>query len=387
MNFELPDDLKDMRRHVRAFARERIAAVAAELDAEPHFPRATLSEMGAMGLMGVTTPERYGGSGLDTLAYAVLLEEIAAADASHATLMAVTNGLPQKMLVAYGADAQKEAYLPRLASGEWFGAFCLSEPHSGSDAAALRTRAWREDGGYRLRGTKAWVTGGGEADLYLVLAVTEPDAGARGITAFLVPADAKGLSFGAPERKMGQHAAITTTVTFDDVQVPEDQRLGAEGEGFVLAMASLDGGRIGIAAQSVGIARAAFEAARDYADERQAFGRPVRAFQGVSFPLADMATRLEAARLLTWKAAWASDRGFRVTQEASMAKLYASEAAGFVTDAALQVLGGAGYTRDHPVERYLRDARVTRIYEGTSEIQRMVIARQIYRERERGAQP
>lgn len=387
MNFELPDDLKDMRRHVRAFARERIAAVAAELDAEPRFPRATLAEMGAMGLMGVTTPERHGGAGLDTLAYAVLLEEIAAADASHATLMAVTNGLPQKMLVAYGADAQKEAYLPRLASGEWYGAFCLSEPHAGSDAAALRTRARREEGGYRLRGTKAWVTGGGEADLYLVLAVTEPDAGARGITAFLVPAGADGLSFGAPERKMGQHAAITTTVTFDDVLVPDDHRLGAEGEGFVLAMASLDGGRIGIAAQSVGIARAAFEAARDYADDREAFGRPVRAFQGVSFPLADMATRLEAARLLTWKAAWASDRGFRVTQEASMAKLYASEAAGFVTDAALQVLGGAGYTRDHPVERYLRDARVTRIYEGTSEIQRMVIARQIYRDRERGAQP
>lgn len=387
MNFELPDDLKDMRRHVRAFARERIAPVAAELDAEPRFPRATLTEMGAMGLMGVTTPERYGGAGLDTLAYAVLLEEIAAADASHATLMAVTNGLPQKMLVAYGSDAQKEAYLPRLASGEWYGAFCLSEPHAGSDAAALRTRARREAGGYRLRGTKAWVTGGGEADVYLVLAVTEPDAGARGITAFLVPSDADGLSFGAPERKMGQHAAITTTVTFDDVLVPEDHRLGADGEGFVLAMASLDGGRIGIAAQSVGIARAAFEAARDYADEREAFGRPIRAFQGVSFPLAEMATRLEAARLLTWKAAWATDRGFRVTQEASMAKLFASEAAGFVTDAALQVLGGAGYTRDHPVERYLRDARVTRIYEGTSEIQRMVIARQIYRDRERGAQP
>ena len=387
MNFELPDDLKDMRRHVRAFARERIAPVAAELDAEPRFPRATLTEMGAMGLMGVTTPERYGGAGLDTLAYAVLLEEVAAADASHATLMAVTNGLPQKMLVAYGSDAQKEAYLPRLASGDWHGAFCLSEPHAGSDAAALRTRARREAGGYRLRGTKAWVTGGGEADVYLVLAVTEPDAGARGITAFLVPSDADGLSFGAPERKMGQHAAITTTVTFDDVLVPEDHRLGADGEGFVLAMASLDGGRIGIAAQSVGIARAAFEAARDYADEREAFGRPIRAFQGVSFPLAEMATRLEAARLLTWKAAWATDRGFRVTQETSMAKLFASEAAGFVTDAALQVLGGAGYTRDHPVERYLRDARVTRIYEGTSEIQRMVIARQIYRDRERGAQP
>ena len=387
MNFELPDELKDLRRHVRDFARERIAPVAAGLDAEPRFPRATLAEMGRLGLMGVSTPEAYGGSGLGTLAFTVAVEEISAADAAHGTLMAVTNGLPQKMLVAYGSEEQKRAYLPQLASGAWFGAFCLSETQAGSDAAAMRTRATAVPGGYRLHGTKAWVTGGGEADLYLVLAVGDPEAGARGISAFLVPRDTAGLSFGAPERKMGQHAAVTTTVTLDDVFVPEDHRLGDEGEGFVMAMASLDGGRIGIAAQSVCIGRAAFEAARDYADEREAFGRSIRAFQGVGFPLADMVTRLEAARLLTQKAAWAMDRGFRVTQEASMAKLFASETAGFVTDAALQVFGGAGYTRDHPVERYLRDARVTRIYEGTSEIQRMVITRQIYRDRERGGRP
>lgn len=387
MNFELSDDLKDLRRHVRAFARERIAPAAAALDAEPAFPRATLAEMGRLGLMGVSTPERYGGAGLGVLAFTVAVEEVSAADAAHGTLMAVTNGLPQKMLVAYGSEAQKDAYLPKLASGAWFGAFCLSEAQAGSDAAAIRTRASAVPGGYRLRGAKAWVTGGGEADLYLVLAVDDPEAGARGISAFLVPGDAAGLSFGAPERKMGQHAAVTTTMTLDDVFVPEDARLGGEGDGFVMAMASLDGGRIGIAAQAVGIARAAFEAARDYADEREAFGRSIRAFQGVGFALAEMATRLEAARLLTQKAAWAMDRGFRVTQEASMAKLYASETAGFVTDAALQVFGGAGYTRDHPVERYLRDARVTRIYEGTSEIQRMVIARQIYRDRERDGRP
>ncbi len=387
MNFELPDDLKDLRRHVRDFASERIAPVAAGLDAEPAFPRATLAEMGRMGLMGVSTPERYGGAGLGTLAFTVAIEEISAADASHGTLMAVTNGLPQKMLVAYGSEAQKKAYLPKLASGAWFGAFCLSEAQAGSDAAAIRTRASAASGGYRLHGAKAWVTGGGEADLYLVLAVSDPAAGARGISAFLVPGDAPGLSFGAPERKMGQHAAVTTTVTFDGVFVSEDDRLGGEGDGFVMAMASLDGGRIGIAAQSVGIARAAFEAARDYADEREAFGRSIRAFQGVGFSLAEMTTRVEAARLLTQKAAWAMDRGFRVTQEASMAKLFASETAGFVTDAALQVFGGAGYTRDHPVERYLRDARVTRIYEGTSEIQRMVIVRQIYRDRERSGRP
>ena len=385
MNFELPDDLKDLRRHVRAFAREVIAPVASELDANPRFPTETLARMAEMGLLGVTTPERYGGAGLGMLAYAVLLEEVSTADASHGTLMAVTNGLPQKMLIEHGSEAQKDAWLPPLASGTIFGAFCLSEGHAGSDAAALRTRAVRDDGGYRLRGSKAWVTGGGHAGLYLVVAVTDPDAGARGASAFLVPGDAEGLSFGAPERKMGQHAAITTTVVLDDVPVPESHRLGREGEGFVMAMASLDVGRVGIAAQALGIAQAAFDVARAYADEREAFGRRIRDFQGVAFPLADMATRIAAARLLVWNAAWAAERGFRVTKEASMAKLYASETAGYVTDAAIQVLGGAGYTRDHSVERYLRDARVTRIYEGTSEIQRIVIARQLYRDPDRGS--
>ncbi|MDZ7801633.1 MAG: acyl-CoA dehydrogenase family protein [Trueperaceae bacterium] len=383
MNFELPAELEVMRRHVRKFARERIAPVAAELDETHAFPRDTLREMGALGLLGVTTPERYGGAGLDELAYVVLLEEIAVADASHATLMAVTNGLPQKMLLSYGTDDQRDRYLPALARGSWLGAFCLSEADAGSDAAAIRTRAVRDGDGYRLRGSKAWVSGGGHADLYLVLAKTDPDAGARGMSCFLLPAGTEGVSFGAPERKMGQHAAVTCTMALDDVYVPDADRLGDEGDGFVLAMSSLDGGRIGIAAQSVGIARAAFEAARDHADVRHAFGRKIREYQGVSFPLADMATRIEAARLLTWRAAWLAGRGFRVTREASMAKLYASEAAAFVTDAAVQVLGGAGYTRDHPVERYLRDARVTRIYEGSSEIQRIVIARQVYRDLER----
>ena len=383
--FELPDDLEEMRRHVRAFARDRLGAVASELDARPRFPRETLREMGELGLLGVATPEAYGGTGLGTLALAVLLEEIAAVCASHATLMAVTAGLPQRMLVAYGSEEQKRALLPPLARGAWFGAFCLSESHAGSDASAIRTRARRTDEGWRLSGTKAWVTGGGEADLYLVLAVTDPDAGVRGVSAFLVGGDSPGLAFGAPERKLGQHAAVTTTVTFDDVLVPAARLLGREGQGFVMAMASLDGGRVGIAAQAVGIGRAAFDAARVYAHQREAFDRPIRTFQGVAFPLADMATRLDAARLLTWRAASALDRGERATREASMAKLFASEAAGFVTDAALQVLGGAGYTRDHPVERYLRDARVTRIYEGTSEIQRMVIARQIYRDMERAS--
>ncbi|MEX2542839.1 MAG: acyl-CoA dehydrogenase family protein [Trueperaceae bacterium] len=383
MDFALPDDLLLMQRHVREFAQSEIASVSAELDRQGSFPWPTLRKMGSLGLLGVTTPERYGGAGLDTLSYVVLLEEISAADASHGTIMAVTNGLPQVMLLAHGSDEQKERYLPKLAGGEWIGAFCLSEPHCGSDAAAMKTRADRRSGGYRLNGTKAWITGGGEAQLYLVMAKTDPRGGARGVSCFLVERGTRGMFFGRPEEKLGQHAAVTTTVTFDDCDIPEEALLGPEGQGFILAMTSLDGGRIGIAAQSVGIARAAFEAARDYAAERHAFGQPIREFQGVQFKLADMVTRLEAARLLTHRAAWLRDRGYRVTREASMAKLFASEAATATTDAAVQVFGGYGYSREYPVERYFRDARVTEIYEGTSEIQRVVIGRQLYREKGR----
>ena len=281
--------------------------------------------------------------------------------------------------VQYGSDRQRERYLPRLARGEWIGAFCLSEPHSGSDALAMKTRARKVDGGYLLSGTKAWITAGGEAQLYLVMAKTDPEAGARGVSSFLIEKGTAGMVFGKPEEKLGQHAALTTTASFDDCFVADEALLGPEGQGFVIAMAALDGGRIGIAAQAVGIARAAFEASRDYAAERQAFGRPIREFQAVGFKLADMATRLEAARLLSYRAAWLRDRGQRVTAEASMAKLFASEAAGAITDAAIQIHGGYGYSKDYPVERYFRDARVTEIYEGTSEIQRMVIGRQIYR--------
>jgi acyl-CoA dehydrogenase len=380
MDFALPDDLLALQRAVRDFAQREIAPVAAELDRDPRFPRATLRKMGEMGLLGILTPEAYGGLGLGYLAYAVLLEEIAAADAAHATIASVTNGMPQSLILAHGSEAQRDRWLPRLAAGEAIGAFCLSEPHAGSDAAALRTRARRVSGGYRLDGSKAWITSGGEADVYLVLAKTDPEAGARGITAFVLERGTPGLSFGAPERKLGQHAAITTSVRLDDAFVPEEQRLGEEGQGFVMAMSALDGGRVGIAAQALGIARAAFAAAARHAEEREAFGRPIREFQGVGFKLADMATRIDAARLLTQRAAWLLDRGTRATKEVSMAKLAASEAAVFVCDAAVQVFGGYGYSADYPVERYLRDARVTTLYEGTSEIQRVVIARQIHRE-------
>ena len=381
MDFALSDDLLMMRRAVRDFAQNEIAPAAPQLDKTPCFPWKTLRQMGELGLLGVTTPERYGGAGLDTLAYAVLLEEISAADAAHGTIMSVTNGLPQTMLLTYGTDAQREAYLPKLASGEWIGSFCLSEPHSGSDAVAMTTRAKKVEGGYSLTGTKAWITSGGEAHVYLVMAKTDPSAGARGVSCFVVEKGTPGMSFGKPEEKLGQHAAITTSVTFDECFVSDDALLGPEGQGFVIAMSSLDGGRIGIAAQAVGIARAAFEAARDYANERQAFGKPIREYQGISFKLADMATRLDAARLLTHRAAWLKDKGYRMTQEASMAKLFASEASSFITHQAVQIFGGYGYSKDYPVERFFRDARVTEIYEGTSEVQRMVIARQMYRDR------
>jgi acyl-CoA dehydrogenase len=378
VDFALPEELRSMQRAVRDFAQSEIAPVAEELDRNPRFPWETLRKMGELGLLSVMTPEDYGGAGLDMLSYVVLLEEISAADAAHGTIMSVTSGLPQLMLLSHGSEAQKKRYLPKLASGEWIGSFCLSEPHCGSDAVAMKTRAVRVEEGYRLNGTKAWITSGGEAQVYMVMAKTEPAAGARGVSAFIVEKGAEGMSFGRPERKMGQHAAITTTVTFDDLFVPEEARLGPEGRGFVIAMASLDSGRIGIAAQAVGIARAAFTAACRYAEEREAFGRPIRDFQSILFKLADMATRLDAARLLTHRAAWLKDQGRRATMEASMAKLYASEAASFITHAAVQVFGGYGYSADYPVERYFRDARVTEIYEGTSEIQRLVIGRQLY---------
>jgi len=383
VNFALPEDLIAMQRAVRDFARNEIAPLAAELDRAPRFPWETLRKMGELGLLGVLTDEAYGGAGLDHLAYVVLLEEIAAADAAHATIMSVTNGLPQRMLGDHGTEEQRRRYLPRLATGEWIGAFCLSEPQAGSDAAALTTRAVKADGGYVLNGTKAWITSGGEAQLYLVMAKTDPSAGPRGVSCFLVEKDTPGVHFGAPEEKLGQHAAITTTVTFEDCFVPEDARLGPEGQGFVIAMSGLDGGRIGIAALAVGVARAAFETARDYAAERTAFGKPIHEFQAIGFKLADMITQIDAARLLTHRAAWLKDRGFRTTREAAMAKLTASEMSARVTHDAVQVLGGYGYTKDYPVERYFRDARVTEIYEGTSEIQRMVIHRQIFRELER----
>lgn len=383
MNFALPPELLQLQQVVREYASAEIAPAAAGLDREPRFPREALDGLAQLGLMGVMTPEQYGGAGLGALAMVTAIEEIAAADASVSTILGVSNGFPQSSLLAFGTEEQRQEWLPRLASGEWIGAFCLSEPHCGSDAAAITTRAMRTEGGWVINGEKAWITSGRDADLYLVLARTDPEAGVRGISCFVVLAGTEGLIPGEAERKLGQLAAVTSSVTFQDCFVPDSHLVGEPGQGFVIAMSQLDAGRINIAAQAVGIARAAFEAAEDYSQQREAFGRPIGTFQGISFSLADMAVKLEAARLLTHKAAWLKDSGYRVTREASMAKLFASEAAGFITDAAVQIHGGYGYSKDYPVERYFRDARVTRIYEGTSEIQRIVISRQLKRERGR----
>lgn len=383
MNFELPPELRQLRRAVREYAQAELAPGAADRDASGLFPRAELGGLAALGLLGITTPAGHGGAGMDLLASVTALEEIAAADASIATLTAVTNGFPQGSLVHWGNDMQQNEWLPLLAEGSWIGAFCLSEPHCGSDAAAITTRARKVAGGWVLNGEKAWITSGRDADFYLVLASSDPELGARGISCFGVPAGTDGLVPGAAERKLGQAAAVTSNVRFEDCFVPDSHLVGAPGEGFLIAMLQLDAGRINIAAQAVGIARAAFEAATAYASEREAFGQPIREFQGTGFKLADMAVQLETARLLTQRAAWLASRGGRVTREAAMAKLHASEAAGFITDQAVQVFGGYGYSKDYPVERYWRDARVTRIYEGTSEIQRVVISRQLHRERGR----
>ncbi|HLR46609.1 MAG TPA: acyl-CoA dehydrogenase family protein [Deinococcales bacterium] len=383
MNFELPPELRQLRQAVREYARAELAPGAAERDAAGRFPRAELEGLAGLGLLGITTPTGHGGSGMGLLTSVTALEEIAAADASVATLTAVTNGFPQGSLVHWGSEWQRSDWLPRLASGDWIGAFCLSEPHCGSDAAAIRTRARKTRDGWVLNGEKAWITAGRDADFYLVLASTEPEAGARGISCFGVPAGTDGLMPGKAEQKLGQAAAVTSNVVFEDCFVPDSHLVGEPGEGFVIAMSQLDAGRINIAAQAVGIARAAFDAAVRWASEREAFGRQIREFQGTGFKLADMAVSLEAARLLTQRAAWLAEQGERVTREAAMAKLHASEAAGFITDAALQVFGGYGYSKEYPVERWWRDARVTRIYEGTSEIQRVVISRQLHRERGR----
>jgi len=362
---------------MRQFARERLAPHAAQWDREHQFPRAALAELGALGAMGMVVPEEWDGAGLDYLSLVVALEEIAAGDGATSTIVSVQNSLACGITLRFGNDGQKQRYLRPLARGEMLGCFCLTEPHVGSDASAIRTSARRDGDFWVLNGVKQFITTGKEADVALVLAVTDRSAGKKGISCFLVPTRTPGYVVTRLEDKMGQRASDTAQIVFEDCRVPADHLLGEEGEGYRIALSNLEAGRIGIAAQAVGMARAAFEAAHAYAHEREAFGKPIFEHQAVSFRLADMATRLEAARQLVWHAAALKDAGRPCLKEASMAKLFASEMAEGVCSDAIQIHGGYGYVSDFPVERIYRDVRVTQIYEGASDIQRLVIARQL----------
>ena len=370
----------EIQRMARDFARREIAPHAAAWDRDSYFEPSLVGKMGSLGFLGMLLPEAYDGLALDTLSYLLALEEIAAADASAAVLMSVHNSLPTQMLLRYGSDAQRERWLPPMARGERLGAFALSEPDAGSDAAALRTQAVRDGDHWILDGTKAWVTNGNTAGVILAMARTDaPDLrrGGRGISSFIITPDLPGFKVGKKESKLGLRASPTVQLTFDQMRVPADRLLGEEGQGFIYAMQSLENGRLGIAAQAVGIARRALELATQYASERHQFGTPIHDFQAIQFKLADMATRVTAARAVLHAAAAMKDRGASAGAYASMAKLLASETAMWVTTQAIQIYGGYGYTKDFDVERLFRDAKVTEIYEGTSEIQRIVISRSL----------
>jgi alkylation response protein AidB-like acyl-CoA dehydrogenase len=380
MNFAHSAQQQEIKERAAEFADREVAPYAAELDLGDRFPEETFEKLADMGFMGLCVPEEYGGAGADFLSYVLLLEEVSRADAGVGATLAVHTSAGTLPILIYGDEEQKARWVPDLASGEKIGCFALTEPTTGSDAAAIQTRAERVDGGYRISGHKQWVTNGRVAGTMVLFARVEGGA-KEGVTAFVVGMDAEGISFGKHARKMGVISATTDDVLFDDVFVPEGDRLGAEGKGLGVALGTLDAGRIGIAAQAVGIAEAAFRYAADYAAERTTFGKPIAEHQAVAFKLADMQTKIRAARLLVHEAAWMKDRGMRVTEAGARAKLYASQVANEVANEAVQTLGGYGYMKDHPVERYYRDARVTEIYEGTSEIQRLVISRAILKER------
>ncbi|HCX32135.1 MAG TPA: acyl-CoA dehydrogenase [Rhodocyclaceae bacterium] len=366
---------------MREFARERLAPFAAQWDREARFPVEALRELAALGAFGMLVPERWGGAGMDYVSLALALEEIAAGDGATSTIVSVNNSVVCGPLLAYGSDAQRERFLKPLASGEKLGCFCLTEPQAGSDAAAIRTGAVREGDGWVLNGVKQFITSGKNADLAIVFAVTDRALGKKGISCFIVPTDTPGYVVARIEDKMGQHASDTAQILFEDCRVGGDHLLGAQGEGYRIALSNLEAGRIGIAAQSVGMARAALEAALRYAREREAFGKPIIEHQAVNFRLADMATGIEAARQLVLHAAALRDAGRACLKEASMAKLFASETAERVCSDAIQIHGGYGYVSDFPVERIYRDVRVTQIYEGASDIQRLVIGRALEDER------
>jgi hypothetical protein len=376
----LTPEQEQIRDTVRAFARKRLAPHAAEWDRKSAFPREALKEMGPLGLFGVCVPERWGGAGLDHVSLAIVLEEVAAGDGATSTILAVQNSVVCGPILNFGRDAQKNWWLPQLARGELLGCFCLTEPHAGSDASAIRTRADPVGDEWVLSGVKQFITTGKNADVALVFAVTDRKAGKKGISAFIVPTDTKGYVVNRLEHKLGQRASDTAQVAFEACRVPRENILGAEGDGYRIALSNLEGGRIGVGAQAVGMARAAYEAAVAYARSRETFGKPIIEHQAVTFRLADMATKIEVARQMVLHAAALRDAKLPCLKEASMAKLFASEMAEAVCSDAIQIHGGAGYVDDFPVERIYRDVRVCQIYEGASDIQRLVIGRAIVNE-------
>jgi alkylation response protein AidB-like acyl-CoA dehydrogenase len=377
MDFQLTEEQQMMREAAREFARTELLPGVIERDEKQQFPAEQVRMLGELGFMGMMVPPEYGGAGLDMLSYVLAMEEIAKVDASAAVCMSVNNSLVCWGLECYGTPAQKEKYLTPLAKGEVIGAFLLSEPEAGSDATSQHTRAEDKGDHYLLSGTKNWITNGHSASTYLVMAQTHPGKGSHGINTLIVEKSWPGVTVGPKENKMGIRGSDTHSIIFEDVRVPKENRIGEDGFGFNFAMRTLNGGRIGIAAQALGIAQGAYERALQYSKERKAFGSEIASLQAIQFKLADMATRIAAARLLVWKAAWQKDQGLDYVQSASMAKLFASETAMWVTTEAVQVHGGYGYVKEYHVERMMRDAKITEIYEGTSEIQRLVIGRSI----------
>ncbi|GGA46114.1 acyl-CoA dehydrogenase [Kroppenstedtia guangzhouensis] len=380
MQFRLNEEHEMMRKMVREFAEKEVAPTAAERDEQERFDRSIFDQMGQLGMTGIPWPEDLGGVGSDFLSYVIAVEELSRVCASTGVTLSAHLSLASWPIYKFGTPEQKERFLRPLAEGSQLGAYGLTEPGSGSDAAGMRTTAVRDGDAYILNGNKIFITNGGEAEIYVVFAVTDPEKKHHGVTAFIVEKDTPGFSIGKKEQKLGIRSSPTTEIIFEDCRIPVENRLGEEGQGFKIAMMTLDGGRNGIAAQAVGIAQGALDAATAYAKERKQFGKPIGKLQAIQFKLADMATQIEAARLLTYQAAWLESEGLPYGKASAMAKLYAGDIAMQVTTEAVQVFGGYGYTREYPVERFMRDAKITQIYEGTNEIQRVVIANHLMKE-------
>ncbi|MCF3942764.1 acyl-CoA dehydrogenase [Oceanobacillus alkalisoli] len=377
MNFQLTEEQEMLRKMVRDFAINEVEPTAAERDEEERFDREIFDKMAELGLTGIPWPEEYGGIGADFVSYCMAVEELSRVCASTGVTLSAHLSLASWPIYKYGTEEQKKTFLQLLATGEALGAYALSEPGAGSDVAAMKTVAKKDGDDYVLNGNKVWITNGGVADLYIVFAKTDPAANHKGISAFIVEKGTEGFTFGKKEKKLGIRSSPTTELIFENCRIPKENLLGEEGEGFKIAMTTLDGGRNGIAAQAVGIAQGALDASINYAKEREQFGKPIAETQGISFKLADMATEVEAARLLTYQAAWLESNGKPYGKESAMSKLFAGDAAMRITVEAVQIFGGYGYTKDYPVERYMRDAKITQIYEGTQEVQRLVIGRTV----------